>query len=224
MFDSGTQGGTEAGATAAAAGGDEEASTVVDGKSDTVQLTAGTENNGGEASETSGKPDGVSILEGMPGNDDLTGGNKAEDVGTVINDEKGDVDPTEAINQDSPNMETNANLPENETLEANAPEEDEQNEASAHTKSDHLSSTPALQDEEADEDILHSISNLSQLENIIVDTDGRFNSKDIATQNTWKNFRGIRTNQDLGSLFEMREEFFVYKHPRIVKDGKKTKR
>lgn len=76
----------------------------------------------------------------------------------------------------------------------------------------------------SDEDTLHEISYLNHLENKVVDIDGRFQSKDMSVQNSWKIFRCTRNNQDLGTLFEIREDFYVYKHPRIVKEAKKRKR
>ena len=73
------------------------------------------------------------------------------------------------------------------------------------------------------EDTLYEISNLTQLEHKLVDIDGRFQSKDMSVQNTWKTFRCSRNNQDMGTLFEIREEFYVYKHPRIVKEAKRKR-
>ena len=73
------------------------------------------------------------------------------------------------------------------------------------------------------EDTLYEISNLTQLEHKLVDIDERFQSKEISVQNTWKTFRCSRNNQDMGTLFEIREEFFVYKHPRIVKEAKRKR-
>ena len=73
------------------------------------------------------------------------------------------------------------------------------------------------------EDTLYEISNLTQLEHKLVDIDGRFQSKDMSVQNTWKTFRCSRTNQDMGTLFEIREEYYVHKHPRIVKEAKRKR-
>ena len=73
------------------------------------------------------------------------------------------------------------------------------------------------------EDTLYEISNLTQLEHKLVDIDGRFQSKDMSVQNTWKTFRCSRTNQDMGTLFEIREEYFVHKHPKIVKEAKRKR-
>ena len=72
------------------------------------------------------------------------------------------------------------------------------------------------------EDVIYfDIRTLKELDDRIVDVDGRKCSKDHRTPNSWKMMRGKRNNQDLGSLFEMREEFFVWQHPKIVKMPKK---
>ena len=73
------------------------------------------------------------------------------------------------------------------------------------------------------EDTLYEISNLSQLEHKVVDMDARFQSKDMSVQNTWKTFRCSRNNQDMGTLFEIRDEFYVHKHPKIVKEAKRRR-
>ena len=73
------------------------------------------------------------------------------------------------------------------------------------------------------EDTLYEISNLSQLEHKVVDMDGRFQSKEMSVQNTWKTFRCSRNNQDMGTLFEIRDEFYVHKHPKIVKEAKRRR-
>ena len=64
--------------------------------------------------------------------------------------------------------------------------------------------------------ILHKTSVLSDLEAKILEIDGRPNLKEVrASINAWRAFRGKRDNQDLGTLFEMREEFYVWKHAKI---------
>ena len=70
--------------------------------------------------------------------------------------------------------------------------------------------------------IYHSITNLKQLEDKITEIDGRMKGTDArSSNNTWKALRCKRNNQDLGSLFEVREDFYVWKHPQIVKTPKK---
>ena len=73
--------------------------------------------------------------------------------------------------------------------------------------------------------ILHEITSLQQLNDKVVEIDGRLDLKDVPAGNAWKFCRCKRNNQDLGTLFEMREHFFVYKLPQIVKDsrGKRAK-
>ena len=218
MFESETSEKPKAEAKAATAGGDEKPLTNVDGKPDAIPLIAGTETNGGEASEANGNRNGALTEEEVPETSNLPSGSKAQDAKPALGNQIDEVNPAEAMSTESTEMEANVKPPDNETQKPLAVDEKTPNGASAQTK-DGQCLTHTLQED----DILHSISNLSQLEHKIVDIDGRFNSKDIGIQNTWKNFRGIRNHQDLGSLFEMREDFFVYKHPRIVKEGKRKR-
>lgn len=72
--------------------------------------------------------------------------------------------------------------------------------------------------------ILLEISNLKQLMDKIIEVDGRLNPKDpkeAPAVSPWKLMRARRNNQDLGSLFEMRDEFYVHKLPYIGKKSKK---
>ena len=84
---------------------------------------------------------------------------------------------------------------------------------------DHNSSTTATASAlNSDDAILHEVSTLSQLEVRILEIDGRLNLNEVRPSiNPWKALRGKRNNQDLGTLFEMREEFYVWKHPHIPK-------
>ena len=222
MFESGTQRDAKAEAEAVPAGRDDEPQTNVDEKPATVPLNVDSEVNGGEASEASGNLNGALTSGEMPNDGSISGGNKPQDAETTMNVEKAEGGPVDAIQFGNTAMEANTNLPDQETHKSMAVEDIEPNEASAKANGDQ-SSTTVVRKEEEEEDIIHSISNLTQLEHKIVDIDGRFNSKDISIQNTWKNFRGIRNHQDLGSLFEMREDFYVYKHPRIVKEPKRKR-
>lgn len=218
MFESVTSRNTKAEAKAATAGGEEEPLTDLDGEPDTAQFIAGTEANGVQASEADGNRDGALTVEEAPENGNLLSSGNAQESNLRLDNQIDEVNPAEAMNAESTEMDANRKPPDNETREPLALDEKKPNGALVPINGGQCS-TPALQED----DILHSISNLSQLEHKIVDIDGRFNSKDIGIQNTWKNFRGIRNNQDLGSLFEMREDFFVYKHPRIVKEGKRKR-
>ena len=70
----------------------------------------------------------------------------------------------------------------------------------------------------SDDAIIHEISTLAQLEVKILEIDGRLNLNEVRPSiNPWKALRGKRNNQDLGTLFEMREEFYVWKNPHIPK-------
>ena len=217
-FESETSRNTKAQAKAATAGGDEEPLANLDGEPDTAQLVAGTEANRVQASEADGNRDGALTVEEAPEDGNVSSKSKAQESNLRLDNQIDDVNPAEAMNAESTETEANVKPPDDETQKPLALDEKSPDGASSHTNGGQCLTLPLQED-----DILHSISNLSQLEHKIVDIDGRFNSKDIGIQNTWKNFRGIRNNQDLGSLFEMREDFFVYKHPRIVKDGKRKR-
>lgn len=66
--------------------------------------------------------------------------------------------------------------------------------------------------------VIHEISTLAQLEVKILEIDGRLHLKGVRPSiNPWKALRVKRNNQDLGTLFEMREEFYVWKQPHIPK-------
>ncbi len=84
---------------------------------------------------------------------------------------------------------------------------------------DHNPSTTATASAlKSDDAVIHEISTLSQLEVKILEIDGRLNLNEVRPSiNPWKALRGKRNNQDLGTLFEMREEFYVWKHPHIPK-------
>lgn len=71
--------------------------------------------------------------------------------------------------------------------------------------------------------ILREIKTLQQLENKVLEIDGRLKDQKVRGVNAWRFCRCKRNNQDLGTLFEMRENFYVYKYPQIVK-GSRDKR
>lgn len=224
MFESVVSGDMKKEAKAAMADGDGESLIYVDGRQDTIQLAADTETNGGEAPKASEDCNGALTIEDVPGNDNFLGASKAQDTESATEDERAEVNPAEAKSSEGTEQpEAKTKPPENKIHESRASELEKPIGTSAYTNGGQ-SSTPSLEHEgEEEEDILHSISSLTQLESKIVDIDGRFNSREIGVQNAWKNFRGIRNHQDLGSLFEMREEFYVYKHPRIVKEPKRKR-
>ena len=75
-----------------------------------------------------------------------------------------------------------------------------------------------------DDSVVHEIKNLKQLNDKIIEIDGRLDPKDlkqVPAVSPWKLIRAKRNNQDLGTLFEMREDFYVYKLPHITKAKKK---
>lgn len=73
---------------------------------------------------------------------------------------------------------------------------------------------PASQQEPA---LILEVNSLNKLEAQITDMDGRMSSKDVTARSAWRVIRVKRNNQDLGSLFEMREEYFAWKDPEPVK-------
>ncbi|KAL8768860.1 MAG: hypothetical protein Q9209_005041 [Squamulea sp. 1 TL-2023] len=58
--------------------------------------------------------------------------------------------------------------------------------------------------------IYYTISTLWSLEKKIIQIDGRVNP-DSRTASAWRDIRCLRNEQDLGSLFEMRDEYYAYK-------------
>lgn len=66
--------------------------------------------------------------------------------------------------------------------------------------------------EESEDVILCTVYNVLALQTKILETDGRI--KNPPHFNAWKTFRCQRNNQDMGSLFELREEYYVWKHPK----------
>lgn len=229
MFESVVSGDMKKEAKVAMAGGDGESLINVDGRQDTVQLAVDRETNGCEAPKASENCNGALAIADVPGNGNLLGASKAQGTEVTANDERAAVNSAEAKSSEGTEPEAKTTSPANEVHEPSASETEKPTGTSARTNGGQ-SSTPGIEqdrgeeeEEEEEEDILHSISSLTQLESKIVDIDGRFNSKEIGVQNAWKNFRGIRNHQDLGSLFDMREEFYVYKHPRIVKEPKRKR-
>lgn len=72
--------------------------------------------------------------------------------------------------------------------------------------------------------IHHEIKNLAQLMSKAIEIDGRLDPKDIKAvpaASPWKFMRVKRNNQDLGTLFEMRDEFYAYKLPKLAKTRKR---
>ena len=116
-------------------------------------------------------------------------------------------------------VEASAEPQKDETSQVTTSKGERENGVTVQTNSTNPSSAARSENE----DTLHEISYLTQLEYKVVDIDGRFQSKDMSVQNSWKIFRCTRNNQDLGTLFEIREEFYVYKHPRIVKEAKRKR-
>ena len=72
--------------------------------------------------------------------------------------------------------------------------------------SSQLSAIPS----DIDDVVLASITTLQALEDKIVTIDGRLGKK--VDGNAFKSIRVKRNNQDLGTLFEIREEWYVYKN------------
>lgn len=85
--------------------------------------------------------------------------------------------------------------------------------------------TPNLEPLEPPEAVIHyEITNLRHLMNKAIEIDGRLDPKDIKSvpaASPWKFMRVKRNNQDLGTLFEMRDEFYTYKLAKLAKGTKK---
>lgn len=218
MFESRTSGDTKPEVIATTGVADDQPPIDVVSKPRAAQVVTDTQTNGHEASETSERGEGARLDEETAENGNPPDSSKTQEAHLALEERVDEIDTTEAIKQECQEAEATNKPPENEIHGSTASNGSNPNGTSSQMDGGH-SSTPAV----VEEDILHSISKLTQLENKIVDVDGHFNSKDIATQNTWKSFRGMRNNQDLGTLFEMREEFYVYKHPHIVKEAKKRR-
>lgn len=109
----------------------------------------------------------------------------------------------------------------NETGASRAPEVAEVQEVQPSSTNE--KGTQSLTVVDGREVVLHTITNPSQLEKKIIEVDGRIKVKDLPTFNTWRTSRGLRNNQDLGTLFEMREAFYVYQYPMITRPRKSRK-
>lgn len=59
--------------------------------------------------------------------------------------------------------------------------------------------------------ILCTVENVKALETKILEVDGRV--KNPSHRNAWKMIRCLRNNQDLGSLFDIRESYYFRTHP-----------
>lgn len=193
----------------------------MDSKSGAARNFTDTETNGHEAAEASEKGDGALIGEETYENGNPPDSSRTQETG-ITSEEKADkTDAAEAMNAELPEAQATNKPPGDEIRGVTALNGANKNGASSPKDGSH--SSPSATSAEQEEDTLLSISMLTQLEKKILDLDGRINSNDMTVSNTWKNFRGVRNNQDLGTLFEMREEFYVYKHPQIVKEAKKRR-
>ena len=63
-----------------------------------------------------------------------------------------------------------------------------------------------VSDANMDEILIENIQGLTSLASKIIEVDGRIT--DIPNGNAWKEFRAYRNNQDMGSLWEMRQAWF----------------
>ena len=75
----------------------------------------------------------------------------------------------------------------------------------------------------AEDVIVVQVQTLTELEKKIVEIDGQVPMSTYKSNNSWKVMRGKRDNQDMGSLFDMREDFYVHTSPTIVKEPKRTR-
>lgn len=63
----------------------------------------------------------------------------------------------------------------------------------------------------ATEDVRLTVFHLQLLEDKILELDGRI--KNPPQRSAWKSFRCQRNNQDMGSLYEIREQYYVWNNP-----------
>ena len=215
MFEPEASGDTELEAKVTMVDGDQLPPAGEDSMPGAAQGVNGTETNGGEESKASENGVGASVVKETVENGDIPD-IKAQRAEFTSENKTDEDDVAEATISEGTAV--NIKPEQNGIHEATTPEGNLANGLAAQTNGGQSSKASAQE-----EDVFHSISVLTQLENKIVDVDGHFNSKDIPTQNAWRSFRGLRNNQDLGTLFEMREEFYVYKHPQIVKEAKRKR-
>ena len=65
--------------------------------------------------------------------------------------------------------------------------------------------------------ILYQIKTVKSFVDKIIEIDGRLSPKDAPIVSNWRYIRLQRSNQDLGSLFDLREEYYLWTNPTIVK-------
>ena len=70
--------------------------------------------------------------------------------------------------------------------------------------------------------LIHQIKTVKSFVDTIIEVDGRLNPKDAPILSNWRLIRLQRNNQDLGSLFDLREELYVWNSHAIVKTPKKN--
>lgn len=164
----------------------------------------GTEQTDTKDDIASSQPNGLTTAEnGNPGTDgvprDISGG-------TVQN--NGLEHPT---SDNMPPIHQSNGTPQPQT----SPSADTQSQPKATDPTTHK--TPTTPSHPLEDVILHTTTSLTDLERRFVEIDGRLDPKDHRCANPWKMMRGKRNEQDLGTLFEMREEYYVWKSNRTVK-------
>ena len=200
------------------AGGDEQLPTNLESETHGAEAGITIETDGDEGPLVSQKGDGV-LTPMETAQNGHSPEFRSKDLEAVL-DSKTEEDRNEEPEQpEGFEVEASAGPQKDATQEVTTSKGNRENGATVQTNGSNPSSATASEDE----DTLHIISYLTQLEHKVVDIDGRFQSKDMSVQNSWKIFRCTRDNQDLGTLFEIREEFYVYKHPQIVKEAKRKR-
>ena len=71
--------------------------------------------------------------------------------------------------------------------------------------------------------ILTPIKTLNELDKRIIEIDGRLDHTINRAVSVWRLVRVKRDNQDIGSLFEIRDDYFVRQSPKIVETPQKTR-
>lgn len=218
MFEFRPPGDTKSEGKATMDGGDEESPTALDSKINGAKANMDTASYGDEGLQPSKKGDGALATKKMAGNGSLL--DIESKTAEALPDGGAEKDGIGEITQLNGNeVEANIKPQDHETHEATTSEGPKENGALVQSNGGNRSSA----NDSEDEDIPCTISVLVQLENKILDVHGSFKSEETVIHNAWKDFRGIRNHQDLGSLFEMREEFYVHKYPQIMKAAKRKR-
>ena len=83
---------------------------------------------------------------------------------------------------------------------------------------DATNTTPSSSQKPVEDVILVTVTTLTELERHMCAIDARCEMQGWRSINSWKAMRAKRDNQDMGSLFDIREDFYINISPTIVKE------